>query len=76
MSIRMLLQVTFHLHVLLNDTSPNHGSGSGEESKGHALDRGEVDTKLAKARVDDPVADGDENLDSKEVRGVDENGEL
>jgi hypothetical protein len=57
---------------VLDNSSPDHGSGTGEEAGSDPLDRGEVYAYPAKARVEEHVEDRDENYQCKRVKIVDD----
>ena len=63
-----MLNVQDCLHVGLNDSCPDHGQCTKEETTGDSLDGGEVDTGLAKCWVDDRVHDWDQDDQSKGIQ--------
>lgn len=58
------------VQVCLDDSRPDHGHGTGEESKGDLLDGSEIDTSFAERGVDDNIAEGnqDDEREGVEVR--------
>ena len=57
-------------HVVLNETSPNHGRGTGVEAECDSLQGGEVDADLSESRVDQDIADGNQDDQSERVQVV------
>lgn len=47
--------------VVLNNGSPDHGKSTSQETKSDLLEGSEVDTGLAKSRVEEEIEDGDED---------------
>ena len=58
--------------VVLHDSSPDHGSRTGEEASGYPLDRGKVDAYLAKAWIDEQIADRNDDDQGERVEIVDD----
>ena len=58
--------------IVLNNSSPDHSSGTGEEASRYPLDRGEVYAYPAEARVEEEVENRYENYQRKRVKIVDD----
>jgi len=58
--------------VVLYDSSPNHCNRTSKETGGDPLDRGEVDAYLAKAWIDEQIADRNEDNQGERVEIVDD----
>jgi hypothetical protein len=63
---------THLIDIVLNNSSPDHGSGTGKEPRSDPLDRGEVYAYPAEARVEEEVEDRYENNQRKRVKIVDD----
>jgi len=55
---------------VLDNSSPDHGSGTGKKPSSDPLDWGKVDANPAEARVKEEVEDGYENNQRKRVKVV------
>ena len=58
------------IDIVLNYSSPDHGSGTGKESSSDLLDWGEVYAYPAEARVEEEVENRYENYQRKRVKIV------
>lgn len=68
----ILLSLGAHLiDIVLNNSSPNHRSGTGKEASSDPLDRSELYADPAEARVKEEVEDRYENYQRKWVKIVD-----
>ena len=57
---------------MLHDSSPDHGSRTGEEASGDPLNRGKVDAPVAEARIDEELKDRNADYQSERVEIVDD----
>ena len=53
--------------VVLDNSSPNHGEGSGDEAEGNLFDRSKVDTSFSQSGIDYDVADWNEDDECKGI---------
>lgn len=58
--------------IVLNNGGPDHGQGGGEETSEDTLEGTEIVTSAAEGRVDEVVADGDEDNESEGVEVLDD----
>lgn len=60
------------IDIVLNNSGPDHGSGTSKEAGGDPLDWGELYAHPAETRVEEEVEDRDENYQRKRVKIVDD----